>query len=373
MLPRQPNREKEEKTMVIKYENLHEIYLKQVTLIAYDEHFFSVNNAKQYVLSTYGRLFRLLEGGHHTMVSPIFYKGEEAYAIFYDGDIETTTVLISTLIANVFFPNEQIFRLYNPYASSGKHTYRWKLEDLHIIKTKEQLVNALLAKMAGEALQVETELKKHSIEGGWNLPAGTDYARKLCTLQAGMHTRSTNIKYKQRHPQYAETTISKEWLDNPAAFKQYWLDNIYYHPEKLVVDKDIMGFGNTNCYAEGLVVPVPAYINDIFVRGTSKLGYCISQIKRKDGTIHYKIPQSVYVLDGDREQDIYCDTYNEALKAGRKRKAEYIRKVVNKERVLGYIPEYILDVMAQWADRCEIGQIQIWEPADEVKKELNVI
>lgn len=29
---------------------------------------------------------------------------------------------------------------------------------------------------------------------------------------------------------------------------------------------------------------------------------------------------------------------------------------------MGYIPNYILDVIEQWAELCEAGQIRIWEP-----------
>lgn len=355
--------------MKIKYEYLHEVYLKQVKLIAQDEHFYSIKNAEQYVLSSYGRLFRLMDGNHHKMVEQTFYKGEEAYMIAFDGATKETPIIISQLIANVFFPNEQIFRLYNPCLNGTKHEYRWKVENLHIIRTKEQLAEAFLAKMEGNTVQTDSDLKNHILSGGWNLPKGANYIEKLHTIQAGIHTRATNEKYKQLHPQYSETTISQEWLDNPAKLKQYWLDVIYYHPEKLVADKDIMGFGHTNHYAEGLVVPVPVYINSIFVKSTSEFGYCISQHKRKDGTIYYKIPQSAYIFEGKREKDIICDNYYEALIAGRKRKADYIRKVVGKERALGYMPEYILEAMEQWADLCEAGHIKIWEPSEDVIKE----
>lgn len=51
------------------------------------------------------------------------------------------------------------------------------------------------------------------------------------------------------------------------------------------------------------------------------------------------------------------------MRAGRNRKADYIRKVVADEREKGYMPEYILDAMEKWANRCELGLVKLWEPS----------
>ncbi len=68
-----------------------------------------------------------------------------------------------------------------------------------------------------------------------------------------------------------------------------------------------------------------------------------------------------------------CDTYIEALRAGRNRKANYIRKVVADEREKGYMPEYILEAMEKWANRCELGLVKMWEPSEEILEEMGVI
>ena len=181
-----------------------------------------------------------------------------------------------------------------------------------------------------------------------------------------MRIRATNKKFKGRHTQYEHTEIDKEWFDNPAFFKQYWLDNQYEYPGSLSVDKDILGYGETNCYAPGLVVGIPTYINDIFTKGTSKLGYCITRKKDKNGKTYYIIPGSAYSRKDDSSKIIRSETYRDALIAGRKKKAQYIRDVISDERRKGFIPERILNVMKRWADLCEIGKITVWEPSNRV-------
>lgn len=345
-----------ETIMIINTTHLKEVYLKSVKKLAIDEHFYAIQNAKNYVLSTYGRLFKLLGNGHHKAVKSQYLYGDEAYKILFD-DLETEiTIPVYQLMSRVFFPEEQIFRLYNPHFSD--YNKRWKVEDLQIVRTKEAYVNMLCTKMAGEKIQSE----RNSFEGRWNLPKGETVQNALKVLYRNMKTRATNKKYKQLNPQYKYSTMSQEWLDNPSAFKAYWLDKIYFYPGKLTLDKDIMGFGNTNHYAAGLVIPIPVYINDIFVRSASRLGYCISEHTRKDGTKYYTVPMNVFALEDEERKNIICDNYEEALKAGRKKKANYIRKIVTKERKMGYIPNYILDVIEQWAELCEAGQIRIWEP-----------
>lgn len=357
--------------MKIDAQKLHELYLCNVKPIAKDERFYAVPNAKKYAISTYGRAFKVSTDRKYDKLKVVYKKGEEAYCILYDDATEEKTVPISKLLSTVFFPDLQVFRLYNP--KLYPHKRRWKIEDLHIIESKDQLIETFLAKMNRRVLQCPEELRNHIFIGRWNPPKNQNIQKALNRLYASLKTRATNQKQKIWHPQYSSTTISEEWAKNPELFKQYWLDVQYYHPEKMSVDKDILGFGNTNHYAKGLVIPIPVYINDIFTRNTSKLGYCIIKQKRKDGSEYYKIPQNAYTFNGEYEENIYCDSYADALKSGRKRKADYVRKVVDKERQAGYIPEYILEAMEKWAVLCEAGKISIWEPSDEIKKEMNIV
>lgn len=357
--------------MKIDAQKLHELYLCNVKPLAKDERFYAIPNAERYAISTYGRAFKQSSDRKYVKLKPVYKNGEEAYSILYNDHTEENTVIISKLLSTVFFPDLQIFRLYNP--KMHPHKRRWRIEDLHIIESKEQMIETLRAKMNRRVPAYSDELKKHIFIGRWNPPKNQNIQKAMNRLYASLKTRATNQKQKVWHPQYSSTTISEEWAKKPELFKQYWLDKQYYHPEKMSVDKDILGFGSTNHYAEGLVIPIPVYINDIFTRNTSKLGYCIIEKKRKDGSVYYKIPQNAYVFDGKYEQNIYCDTYAEALQAGRIRKANYVRKVVNKERQDGYIPEYILEAMEKWAALCEAGKISIWEPSDETKKEMKII
>lgn len=359
------------KNLKIDAQKLHELYLCNVKPIAKDERFYAIPHAEKYALSTYGRAFKKSSDRKYEKLKVVYKDGEEAYSILYDNCTEEKNVIISKLLSSVFFPNLHIFRLYNP--KSYPHKRRWRIENLHIIESKEQMIETLLAKMNHRGLPCSNELTNHIFIGRWNPPQSQNIQKALNKLYASLKTRATNPKQKVWHPQYSATTISKEWAKSPELFKQYWLDKQYYYPEKLSVDKDILGLGSTNHYAEGLVIPIPVYINDIFTRNTSKLGYCIIKKKRTDGSVYYKIPQNAYMFDGKYEQNIYCDTYAEALQAGRIRKANYIRKVVNKERKDGFIPEYILETMEKWATLCEAGKISIWEPSDETKKEMKIL
>jgi len=67
------------------------------------------------------------------------------------------------------------------------------------------------------------------------------------------------------------------------------------------------------------------------------------------------------------------DKYTDALVAGRKRKADYIRRIVEVESKAGFIPEYILCAMRRWADRCELGLVKIWEPTEEILREMGLL
>lgn len=72
-------------------------------------------------------------------------------------------------------------------------------------------------------------------------------------------------------------------------------------------------------------------------------------------------------------KDYICNSYVEALQAGCSKRANYIRKIVAKERKARFIPERILAAMEKWANRCELGLIKMWEPSEEVFKRMGVL
>ena len=351
---------------------LNEICVYGVKPLAFDERFYSVPNATDYALSTYGRLFVKSDYEHFYRKVPrkLDSKGDEYYQIKFNHKEEKENVPIKKLMVMVFFPEEKGF-LY-PYQNQIFRWKKWRIEDCHLIKSNEQYIEVLKSIIEHREPEYSADLKNHTFINRWTSPKKQHINNKLNRTYADMKSRATNQKVKKRHKQYAETTICKQWLKNPAAFKKYWLYNQYFYPGKTSFDKDILGFGKTNEYAPGLAIEVPTYINDIFTKSSSKLGYCISKNRKIDGTYSYQIPSNAFIFDG-KEKNLVFDTYIEALQAGRKRKAEYIRKVAKKERENGYIPKHILDTMEKWANLCELGLIKIWEPSEEILKVEGVL
>lgn len=354
--------------MKIDATKLREMYLQNIKLIAKDERFYQVPFANKYVISTYGRLFEKTADYFYKPVKVKYKNKKEYYEILLNDQEEISKISVSKLLGDVFFDGIQIFRLY-PRISAYKR--RWRIEDLIIVESREQWNEILLAKMERRKPNISENLTKHRFVGRWIPDSKKSVPKALNIMYTSMRTRAMNPNFKALKKQYANTTLSDEWKESPAAFKQYWLDHQYYYPGKISVDKDIMGFGNTNHYAKNLVIEIPIYINDIFTRGTSRLGYCITPQTKKNGDIYYKIPSSAYYFE-KREDNIFCNSYIEALKAGRKKKADYIRKIVKKEKESGFIPQHILNTMSTWADLCENGQIKMWEPSEDVLKEMGV-
>lgn len=101
--------------------------------------------------------------------------------------------------------------------------------------------------------------------------------------------------------------------------------------------------------------------------------YCIREKSRVNGEKYYIVPAAAFCFDEEKSKDYICNSYIEALQAGHSKRANYIRKIVAKERKAGFIPEKILAAMEKWANRCELGLIKIWEPSEEVFKRMGVL
>ena len=169
--------------------------------------------------------------------------------------------------------------------------------------------------------------------------------------------------------------MEETWKTNSEECTNYLMSQLYYYPDgKLELDKDIMGFGIENRYAPGLAVYVPEYINGIFTAATGKYGgYSITKKHRKDGIEYWYIPGAAMNLKGKQQiEGITCDTFMEALIAGRKRKAQYIRDVAAYERGRGYMPERILEAMEKWADGVETGKLKTFEPSEAVLRKMGI-
>lgn len=59
------------------------------------------------------------------------------------------------------------------------------------------------------------------------------------------------------------------------------------------------------------------------------------------------------------------DNYAECLNAARQKRWEYIHWIVEKEWELGYLPEYILELMETLASETIRGNVKLLEPSDE--------
>lgn len=349
--------------MDIDTKQLSEVVLPRIELIADDERFYLMPNAEGYALSNYARLYKqVAEKSWHKV--PMTYQREECYEV--DGSI----IPVHVLMEKTFFPNKKKIYLYCSDFSSC-NSKRWNVSGLFAIENKEDLIEVLRAKMEHREPKIHESKKKHVLVG--SVKYDKPIYKALKQKYYNMRSRATNQKVKNRYPNYMDTTIADEWIEDPQKFYQHILSNQYAYPGKLCIDKDLLRFGETNRYAPENVVLLPVYLNNIFTKDTSKLGYCIQKKVRDDGSTRFVVPQTAYVIQGEKQYDLSFERYIDALIAARKRKAAYIRKIVDAERQAGYIPCYILKAMTKWADRCELGLIKIWEPSESVLKEMGVI
>lgn len=353
--------------MLIDNKNLHEVTLKKIKVIAPDEHFYAVPNASEFALSTYGRLFKTTPDGRCKREKILYHKGKESYTVHFDDSSSPRIIPIRKLMELVFFPELDHVYLMNPKTISGK--YRWKLEDLHVLQSKSDIVEFIVSKIERREPQYDGNREGCTFKNraDFNKPLRA----KAAQIYWNMHSRSVNPKVKGANPQYENTSISESLTFE--VFNKWYIANFYDYPGKLSIDKDILGLGLTNRYEIDKIALVPVYINNVFTKSNSQLGYCIYEKTRKDGKKYYKIPGNAFTLDSQHQKDILCATYSQALREGRKRKADYIRAIIQKEQDAGYMPKHILDAMEKWADLCELGLVKKWEPSEETLVNMGVI
>ena len=347
--------------MDIDVKKLKETILPRIELIANDERFYLLPNDDNYALSSYGRLYRHV-GDKSWHKVPVEYKNEECYEV--NGEL----IPVHKLLAKVFF-GEGTHLYCNEYDPWNPR--RWDITRLFALTSREDLIETLQGKIEHREPNLDKSKRKHSFIG--RAEYGKPMNKVIRRMYYNMRSRATNEKLKKRDANYKDTTISADWIDDPEKFYEYILQRQYYYPGKMSIDKDLLGFGEANTYSPEYVVPLPTYINNVFTANSSKYGYCIKKRENRDGSIRYIIPQTVYTMRGEKQQDLVFDRYADALIAGRRRKADYIRKIVASERKAGYIPHYILSAMEKWANRCELGLVETWEPSKETLKEMGMI
>lgn len=356
--------------MKIDANELKELYMYAQQLIAVDERFYAVPGTNdEYALSSYGRLYRLGKNGLYNVQTLGYKNRKEGYFVQYPGQ-EEKFISIQTLIKRVFYPHNTNCYLWNPHINSYSNK-RWKVDELEILEDKKQILEVYIAKINGEQPDFADYENSH----------GFVYRQEFeKTINEIVYSRYKNVKqrttsptYKEFHPKYADAIICEEWKANGKLFGQWMIDNIYYYPGELCIDKDILNYGEQKYYSPDTCCMIPYHINNIFNQSTSELGYLIQELTDDKGNKRYRLPYDAYATNKSSKKSFYSDSYKECLNAGRKKKAEYIRQIVADERKDGYIPEKILAAMEEWANRCEKGLIKIWEPDAEKLKERGLI
>lgn len=360
--------------MIIDNKKLREIYVPRVKLPfgVRCEHFYAVPGASDYVLSDYGRLYKRTEYGSYNIVHPTynFRTKEESYIIRYDGNCKMATeITIPKLMAQVFYPDLPDIYLYR-FKYVWNLAQRWSIYNLHVLE-KSELREVRIAKLERRDPTYDDSKKGCTFINRFD--PGGDYRKKIESMRWNMLSRSQNQKCKEKFPKYANCTCDPSFRESSAMFGQWFIDNYYSYPSRLELDKDLLGYGEANCYAPQYMCLLPKYLNLIFTESDSQLGYSILQKEYADGTKYYRVCGAAFTFNGVTPDGKSCDTYAEALTTARKMKAEYLRRIVAKERADGFIPERILTAIEKWASLCELGLIEKWEPSALTITQMEVI
>lgn len=339
--------------MKINAKKLTEVYPEgSVPRIAPDERYYLIPGASDYAMSDYGRVYNFRQNRHERMKWDKFMG--ECYTVRFDNSKSKKgqKVSIHRLLSLTFFGG--IKCRFGHGKDLGK--YRWKVTDLHILRNQKQII---------EYIQAKIEHRKPRYPKSQQ---GNVFVNRMQLTRTGANLmyqnakgRATRASVKRMKPHYQDTTMETELIKNPQAFYKWLLKKQYYHPLGLELDKDILTFGLGNHYSRKTMCLVPRYINDFFRETKCELGYSITQ-KTKDG-------KTLYCLKDADKNKLEYTSYMDALLKGRQVKAEKIRRMVAYETEQGYMPKYILNKMSEWADKCETGEIQIWEPSPEIIKE----
>lgn len=360
--------------MILDNHKLNPIYIPNIQppIGVVNEYFYQVPGARDYAITDYGRLYKKEEHRNYRKVNMTFLNGEDAYPIQFNDEAESKVVPVRKLMAMTFFSNEKGIHLqnpaFNPFSDPDK---RWSLYNLHTLMGRDDLVEYILAKIEQREPRYDDSKKHITFK---NRPECNESFHKFVNrTRSNMRSRATNPGTKIRNPRYIDTTIDEDLGKSSQLLGQWMLDNWYDYPARLEIDKDVLGYGVTNRYDLDHIALLPYSINNIFIRRESKYGYGIKKQIRQNGEIYYYVTGDAYQFNGFRPSGVHCETYTEALQTGRKMKADYIRRIVAKERSDGYIPNKILDAMEKWATKCELGLAKIFEPSEDTLRKMGVI
>lgn len=351
-----------------------------------DERFFLIPDSKDYYLSTYGRLIKQAENGSLSLIGLAKDQVKEVYYVEYQDKEGKKAVSVSKLMKSVFFPYLSDVYTLKPLYTHHNLELRWDVKKLIAINNHNIISgNAVPStKYYGDRTE-GAELIIAKIEGRRPLLHPNAYSKSqeylgnreisdfVKSRYVNICRRSRYASVKKARPQYTNVSICEEWMNNERSALNY-LKSIYYeYPATrnakgqlipLEIDKDLFSLNSESLiYSPETTCFLPRYINGIFRRGEFKIEH-----KNRGFLV-----QNNYDLLTDYEKEYCFQEFAESLNFARKLRSQYIRRVVEKERQNGYMPEYILAQMLLWADECEKGNVKIWEPSDEVKSKYGLL
>lgn len=346
----------------IKKERILDISNMDIVPLGTDEIFVKLMDYKNAWLSNYGRIIRYSDGKYGLL----------------NGSYDNYGVLRYTLPKNVYFDGKWIYKNVPVYAAKAvveefivnpdkaNNVYIWHsgydkqdnyYKNLYPLNQEQYRVVKKHFNETGDdseefILKVMNDIKykpdnwsKRAMQPtmcgiGYHGSEDVDYSSESYLRWHDMIHRCYNAKFHMSHPEYADCTVSEEWL-NYSNFK-VWFDQNKIAGMKLDLDKDILFKGNKE-YSPATVAFVPHEINTLFLTG-----------KRSRGDL----PIGVYY---DKERNKYradmsfmgktiklgrFDTAEDAFARYKEYKEDFIKDMA--EQYKDEIPDKVYQAMLKW-------------------------
>lgn len=387
-----------------------------------NERSYDIPGATGYILTDFGRVFRAT-GKQSESDYPLYerlcpfyfinskdvlYGRDEHYSILFDGDDKPKAIPIPLLIQLVFFPHKKNMYIVNPRSSwieditsftsikNAQHhipffesidknekkyvpniARKWEVQNLKLLNHR-RMTQYIRAKCKNREFKFKDS--EGIILARWNPKTGAQ--KQIHVKYDSMKRRCTDEKFHIYRATYKGTKIDDRWFNNPYTYYQDLLDMTYpYNKESLEFDKDFMTMGEQKYYSLGTAVPLPSYLNNFFKsEGNPVLGYNIRNYINKHGKERYYIICHPLKCIGDKrkpKRKVY-KSYQCALNAGRRYKADIIRRIAKYEAKAKKInpfqqfPDEYIQHLYAIADLVEQGKIQMFEPSKEIKERYGV-
>ena len=315
----------------------------KVKLIDQYETFVSVDDAKDYFISSRGRLVRLIYD--QAVIVPQQYnsEGEVTTEIKWNGDDAVTEVIAASLVGKAFLVNQTDLKKIG-YLDGNKKNIDCR--NLCYLKDDE-----------GQDVLKDPEMVEHirtyQLKSYYNL---NDY--RLNQLYYNCFTRCYNKKYPEKYRYYKDAEVCAEWYNDKYSFYKWVRNNFYEYPRKLELDKDIMSiWTGKRIYAPDNCCFIPARVNQLFRNFIYESNTHIKEIKRKNGSTTYRV--NMRCLQTAKN----FDTFEEARFAVKANKLALISNVLNEFnncKLDGYdVPQNIIDAIREWHRAIEADEINL--------------